>query len=356
MSNMLNADQFKCELDLLATTLKTSKNLLITAPGTADGDSIGSQLALRRMILNKYPNCHLRIINDEKIPDRYTFLPDIEHVDTPETYEKKPAMGPFDIGIIVDGGIDRAGRVQDLFKKCPTTVFIDHHIISAKYPYTIRIVEPSASATTELIYHLSQTPYFQTPIDSSFSQQVYLGLIFDTGFFRHSNTTPEVMELGAKLLKTGFDFTRVGERGMLERSFSSLKLLSYTLSRAELRADGQIIWSSLSRDNLKSFHSNDDDREGIIDHLFLTHGIEVAVLFFELPDHKTKISLRSHGFFDVAKFARHITEHGGGHMKAAGALIDAPMEKCVSQVLEQLEKELTTSGPRVEKRNNQSHS
>jgi bifunctional oligoribonuclease and PAP phosphatase NrnA len=338
---MVDVTKFSKELALLKTAMGSAKRVLITAPGAADGDSIGSQLALRRMILHCFPQCTVRIVNDEPLPERYLFLPDVEEVDTPETFAKRGEPAKFEVGIIVDGGIDRAGRVKETYDSCLTRVFIDHHSVSADYAYTIKMVEPTAASTTELMYHLSQTDVFKTPVDRDFSQQIYLGLIFDTGFFRHSNTTPEVMELAAKLLRTGFDFTRVGERGMLERRFSSLQLLSDTLSRASLKARGKIIWASLTQANLRAFSANDDDREGIIDHLFLTHGIEVALLFFELPKGRTKVSLRSQGSLDVAKFARSLTEHGGGHQKAAGANLALAIEEAVPSVLAKLEAALT---------------
>jgi len=338
---MKNAKKFGNEIQALEKALRSIKKVVITAPGAADGDSIGSQLALRRMLLGRFPALEIRIINDESLPERYQFMPDTEHVDTPESFAKSHSDPKFDMGIIVDGGIDRAGRVRDIYEKCATKVFIDHHSVSVDYPYTLKIVEPNASSTTELIYHLSQTSSFKTKLDSEFCQQVYLGLIFDTGFFRHSNTTPEVMELAAHLLRAGFDFTRVGERGMLERTFSSLQLLAYTLSRARQRLDGRIIWSMLTQETLHSFHAADDDREGIIDHLFLTRGIEVAVLFFELSSGKTKVSFRSQGALDVAEFARSLTERGGGHQKAAGANLAMPVDQATEFVLSRLEAKLS---------------
>jgi phosphoesterase RecJ-like protein len=340
---MTDAKKFAAQLGQLDRVLKSAHRVLITAPGAADGDSIGSQLALRRMVRHRHPHLEVRIINDEPLPERYQFLPDVEAVDTPETFAASPggARGAFEVGIIVDGGIDRAGRVREMYESCGTRVFIDHHAVSVDYPYDIRIVEPNAASTTELVYHLSQAPQFEMPLQVEFSQHIYLGLIFDTGFFRHSNTTPEAMELAAKLLRTGFDFTRVGERGMLMRSFSSLQLLSYTLSRAERAASGRIIWSTLTQQTLKSFHAVDDDREGIIDHLFLTTGIDVALLFFELPQGQTKVSLRSQGGLDVATFARSLTEQGGGHRKAAGANLKMPIEEAVPLVLARLEAALT---------------
>jgi phosphoesterase RecJ-like protein len=334
----MNLEKFKKEIQNFAKALESAKNILITSPGAADGDSIGSQLAIRRMILYKHPQVQVSIINDEALPPRYHFMPDTEYVYTPETYAISKQSNQFDLAIIVDGGIDRAGRVREFFEKAKTQVFIDHHVISIEYPYTIRIVEPTACATAELVYYISQTPTFSTPIEKKFAEQIYLGIIFDTGFFRHSNTTPEVMELGAMLLRTGINFTRIGERGMLERTFSSLQLMSHTLSNAQVAASGKVIWSQLSQKTLHDFSAHEDDREGIIDHLFLTQGAEVAILFFELAKGGTKVSLRSQGSIDVAKFARSLTEHGGGHKKAAGANLEESVDKVIPKVLENLSK------------------
>lgn len=337
---MLNTDKFFPQLQELEPALVRAKRVLITAPGNADGDSLGSQLALRRMLHHRFEKVEVAIVNDEVLPTRYRFLPDVEHVLTPDGYVQTGMPAEFDVAFIVDGGIDRAGRVRPWFEAAKTQVFVDHHVVSVDYPYTIRIVDPSASSNTELLYYLSQSPFFDTPLDLEFCQHIYLGLIFDTGFFRHSNTTPEAMELAAKLLRTGFDFTRVGERGMLERSFSSLQLLSDILSKAKLEAGGRIIWSVVTLDSMAKRSAESDDKEGIIDHLFLTVGIDVALLFFELEPNVTKISLRSHGTLDVARFARSLTVQGGGHKKAAGGIFEMPVDKVVPHVLKELERSL----------------
>jgi bifunctional oligoribonuclease and PAP phosphatase NrnA len=327
-------EKFAPELNRLGSALRTAKRVLITAPAAADGDSVGSQLALRRMILHKFPSAEVAIVNDEPLPPRYLFIPESEHARTPETYAK--LNEPFDVAFVVDGGVDRAGRVRAPFESAKTRVFIDHHAVSAQCRYDIRIVEASCSANTELIWYISQSAFFETPLTQEFAQHIYLGLIFDTAFFRHSNTTPEAMELGARMIRTGFDFTRVGERGMLARTFPSQKLMSDTLRRAELLADGKIIWAALYRETLRCFDATADDREGIIDQLFLTQGIEVAVLFLDLGGGETKVSFRSQGPVDVAEFARSLTEHGGGHRKAAGANFSLPIHKTVELVLGRL--------------------
>ena len=130
---------------------------------------------------------------------------------------------------------------------------------------------------------------------------------------------------------------------MLERTPSSLRLLSHILSRAQLVEGGAIIWSSMTQSTQRQFQASDDDREGIIDQLFLTQGIEVAVLFIELKDGSTKISFRSHGSVDVASFARGLTEHGGGHLRAAGANVNEPIDSTIRKVLAGLKSKVPAS-------------
>jgi len=112
------------------------------------------------MLLHRYPQLEVRIVNDEPLPERYRFLPDVEAVDTPETFAAAKSGDRFDVGVIVDGGIDRAGRVRAMYESCGTRVFIDHHVVSVEYPYDVKIVESSACSTTELMFHISQTPLF----------------------------------------------------------------------------------------------------------------------------------------------------------------------------------------------------
>ncbi len=337
-------ERLETQIDLFGKALTKASHILITAPAFADGDSVGTQLALRYLFAKKFPQLQVTILNDLPLPPRYQFMPGASEIHTPESFQQLNRDHNFDLGIVVDGGIDRAGRVKAYFDRCQTKVFVDHHIISCDYPYDIRLVEPDATATTELVYELLQHPPFNCGMSSELAQDIYLGLVFDTGFFRHSNTTPEAMELGAKLLREGFDFTQVGERGMLERTYAGLQLLSDTLGRAKLIADGKIIWSILSQDKIRELNATDDDREGIIDQMVLTQGIDVAILFYELPHGETRLSLRSHGALDVASFARGLTVHGGGHRKAAGANLQMPVALAIDWVLDKLTKEIKRCG------------
>jgi len=79
-----------------------------------------------------------------------------------------------------------------------------------------------------------------------------------------------------------------------------------------------------------------DDVEGIVEYARRLEGIEIAVLLRELPDGRTKVSLRTSGDTDVAAAARELG--GGGHVKAAGVLLTESLADAVPHVLRVLEK------------------
>lgn len=62
------------------------------------------------------------------------------------------------------------------------------------------------------------------------------------------------------------------------------------------------------------------------------------MLFRELPDGRTKVSFRSNGDTDVSRLAQRF--EGGGHEKAAGALLNLPLDRGVERVLEEVRGEL----------------
>ena len=74
-----------------------------------------------------------------------------------------------------------------------------------------------------------------------------------------------------------------------------------------------------------------DDLENIVDYPRSIAGVEVALLFRETRAKATKISFRSNGAVDVNALAHQFG--GGGHVRAAGALVEEPLERVRDQVV-----------------------
>ena len=61
-------------------------------------------------------------------------------------------------------------------------------------------------------------------------------------------------------------------------------------------------------------------------------GVQIAVLFRELPDGRIKVSLRSKGDLDVHELASEFG--GGGHRNASGLVLSYRLDEAVSTVTE----------------------
>ena len=73
------------------------------------------------------------------------------------------------------------------------------------------------------------------------------------------------------------------------------------------------------------------DTEEVINLVLGIVGVEVALLFVELPDGICKVSFRSRGLIDVRAVAEQFG--GGGHTLAAGLTLQEPLEVGQPKVL-----------------------
>ncbi|HYM96606.1 MAG TPA: DHHA1 domain-containing protein, partial [Candidatus Sulfotelmatobacter sp.] len=85
------------------------------------------------------------------------------------------------------------------------------------------------------------------------------------------------------------------------------------------------------------------ESEGIIDTLNSIAGLELAILFKEVQNDLTKISVRSRGGVDAAALCASFG--GGGHVRAAGAEIDKPMDEAVKIVLAAAKEAILAASP-----------
>ena len=325
--------------------LEPFSNIAITAPAGADGDSVGTQCAMRELLLQIYPNKRFRIVNEEPCPLRYMMLPDSKHFEVSEDILKGPKTDWPDCMVCVDGGFSRIGDdTTQLWTAAQKRGQVDHHAIGATANYDFRLYNPEAASTTEIIFNFTHGLKLQ--LTPSIAQAIYVGLIFDTGLFKHSNTKPDTLRIGADLLATGFNHTETAEKAMLIRSPGAWKMLRDVMRGAHFDLDGRYVWGTLRYPEFMEAGGDADDREGLIDNLFLTQGCEIAAFYFERKPQEWKMSFRSRGW-DVASLAQSLNPNGGGHKLAAGCSLEGPesevLAKCHQALKTLLERKRSTA-------------
>ncbi|MFQ5576714.1 MAG: bifunctional oligoribonuclease/PAP phosphatase NrnA [Anaerolineae bacterium] len=100
-----------------------------------------------------------------------------------------------------------------------------------------------------------------------------------------------------------------------------LHLKGHILQTITLRAGGQIACVGLSQKTLQAFNVTLSDLDGFSGLAGQIKGVKLSIFLVELPGKRVKVSLRSNGQIAVNGLAAHFG--GGGHVPAAGAVINA---------------------------------
>lgn len=300
-----------------------SQSVLLTGPEGPDGDSIGACLALRRCLRQVAPGVRVDVAG---VPGhRYGWLPDAG-VMLPDS-----RVGSYDGVVVLDGDRRRLpAEVARAFDHAAWTALVDHHVSTDVSPYTVALFEPHSESTCAMVHALARL--WSVPVDAELATLLYVGIIFDTGGFRYSNTRASTHRVAAELLETGIDHAHISLKVLMERRPAALRLLARMLDQATFHANGRLAIAVCTRALLGEIGAVESDLEGIVDLLQHTEGVELGVVVVERGPHKVKLSLRSAGGVDVAALARSLNENGGGHAKAAGVVLHQAVDEVLARL------------------------
>ena len=292
---------------------KENKKFIISSHQNLEGDAIGSQLALAEFL--KRFGKQVFLLAPEKIPEKYTFLPETEKI----LYTTKKM--DYDVACVVDcTDIDRIGLVKGLLDFKKPIINIDHHISNTNFG-TINWVEPKLSCTGELIYYLFKRA--DAPIDKKAALYMYIAMLTDTGSFRYSNTTANTHKIVAELIEKGLNPTYIYRKIYEEAHKGRLTLLASVLSTLDMTKDGKVAWIRVTRGMLKKNKTDMEGTEDFVNFPRSIKGVKVALAFREIDKDTVKVSLRSNEHVDVCKLAKLFG--GGGHASASGCTIKGSM-------------------------------
>jgi len=296
-----------------------------------DGDAIGSSLGFYHFLKQK--GVEASLVSPDSFPKFLKWLPacdqiiDCEH--HPHRAEK--AIKDCDIIFCLDfNHPSRLGSFQDLVQGSDKPKYvIDHHQDPddfADHYY----VDSDASSTAEMIYRLAAEMQETDLIAADAAICLYTGLVTDTGSFRFSSVTPQVMQIAANLMSTGMDHVKVYNEIYDNSSLDRLKLRGYALSeKTVVIGDTGGAYISLSEEELERFNYRSGDTEGLVNYALSIEGVHVAGFFYE-RDGYIKISLRSKGKVEVNKISSALFQ-GGGHKMAAGGRSDLSLADTVAK-------------------------
>lgn len=311
------------ELAVIARVLGGVKRALICGHVMPDGDSLGSMLALS-LVLRQLGK-QVTVAGPDPVPEIYSFLPGVG------SYRAgSPPEGDYDTLIVVDCAVpERMGPgYRDLVRRDLDVLVIDHHDGDNAFG-RYRYVDPRAAAVGEIIFDLLHLMKIDLSMDVATC--LYTALVTDTGSFQYESTTPDTHLRVARLLATGIPVARINAHLYEEKPKAAQLLLSAALKTLSFSRCGKVAWIIITRDMLRDTGAMDEHTEGIVNYTRSIKGVEVGLLFHELPDGRCKISFRSKEAVDVNRLAALF--HGGGHSRAAGCEITGKLYEIENKVV-----------------------
>ena len=287
----------------IVKAIKEYDTIMIHGHIRPDGDCIGSQIGLKNLILDNWPDKKVKVIGDVCEYCRFVGVPDVANDD-----EYRGALA-----IVVDCG--NSERVSDQrFKFASKLIKIDHHIEDTPYG-DIKYVEEEAGSCTQIITDFARMMKLRVTEATAFA--LYVGMVTDTGRFRFDSVTPTTFEDAAFLLSCGVDIEKV-DNNLSVTTLKTLKLQGYVLNNFEVTEHGYA-YIKMSQDVVKQFDVTNEEAANQVSTLAGIEGYPVWGLFMEYPD-EIRIRLRSRGP-EVKTLANKYG--GGGHAKACGAHLNS---------------------------------
>ena len=319
------------ELKILRERIRKADTIGISGHINPDGDCIGSCLALCTYLRENYPDKTVDVFL-EPVNKKFLFLKYASDIIQPETAVQSGLKGiAYDVFFSLDcSETDRLGFALDYFNEASFRVCVDHHITNKGFG-DLMFIRPGASSTAEILFTMMK--YYR--ISHACAESLYLGIIHDTGVFRHTNTSRQTMETAGALLDKGVAQDRIIDETFYRKTYVQNQLLGRALMESILVMDGRVIFTVISRRDMAFYGVDKSDLDGVIDQLRVTEGVEVALLLTEKDDQLYKVSMRSNEYVDVSSIA--LSFGGGGHVRAAGCTVHGGFRDVINSITAQIE-------------------
>ena len=315
--------------------IEPARRIALLAHEHPDGDCLGSALGFAHILEQMGKTCTPACA--DPAPRSFLFLPGIESL---QQTLGEVGHEPFDLVIALDAGeLTRYGALYERHKSfldSATILNIDHHISSSGCGQ-VNIIDPTAAATAELLVLFQQQA--QLPLSQDAAQCLLTGFITDTASFQFTSTTPRTMEAAAILLRAGATAEKVVMPVFRTRTLAHMRFQAAVIDNVQTACDGRIIWSYATEQTLKNAGASaemDDNFSGMLRDI---EGVRIAAFFKSYGEpNVTRLSLRCAEPYNAADICLRLG--GGGHARAAGATLHAPLDEAMSRVIAELKHEV----------------
>jgi phosphoesterase RecJ-like protein len=321
----------------IARRIRDAERIALIPHSKPDGDALGSALAIKRALEPQGKTLDLFIAGPLEAP--------LEEIigETPwRRAEDNPPGNDYDVILVLDTGArSQLKPLTDwLDRHREIVIGVDHHSRGEDVAW-LRIVEPSASATAQLVVDLLDELGCEiTGGIGGVAEPLYVGLATDTGWFRYENAQAPAFHVAARLIEAGVNKSRLYQIIEETHPIGRLELESRALASLELARNGEIAIQSLRLEDFQESGCGVEHLTGVVNLPMIVRQVRVSILLAETERGRTKMSFRAKpplngsSFTDVNELAQRFD--GGGHRHAAGARLEVGLDEAKRALLEEL--------------------
>jgi phosphoesterase RecJ-like protein len=303
--------------DTVLKLISSAEKFVLTTHVSPDGDAIGSVIAFGDYLRAK--GKQVEIINHSPTPFNLTFLDKDEKI---RVYAKdleanNEIINNTDIIFLLDTNeFHRTKSLEQVLQNSPAMkICIDHHAGIKPEMFNAIVSDTSYAATCQMLYDFIKRDS-EEYINADVASALYVGIMTDTGSFRHPRTDSDVFRICADLLDKGADPVFLYDEICNKVSKEMMQLQAAFLGGLEFFFDGRMILGKVTQEDFKKYGLNVDHIEGFTSLIMSISGVKVGIMMVELRDN-IKLSFRSKG--NIPANAMAIEYGGGGHFNAGGA-------------------------------------
>jgi phosphoesterase RecJ-like protein len=300
MGRTVRKEMFECVLK----EIQQYGRIIIHRHNNPDGDALGSQIGLKHIILENFPEKEVYMVGDAA--RRYSFMEDSVMDEIPDDlYEGA-------LAIILDTSA-KALISDDRYTKAAQTVRMDHHIFCEQIAQ-VEVTDTSFESCCGLITAMAMECGLR--LNTLAAQSLYTGMVTDSGRFRYDSTSSKTFRLASFLLEQPVDTNEI-YRNLYADDFERMKLRAqYVLKIQFTEKNVAYIYTTL--EELQALNADIFSiSRGMVSTMSDIKGVDIWVNFTE-TEKGVLCELRS-SKYNINPVA--VKYGGGGHAKASGATV-----------------------------------
>lgn len=289
--------------DILAL-IRKHRTVILHRHKNPDGDALGSQIGLKHIILENWPDKTVYMVGDPA--GRYAFMPDSVMDEVPD------ACYADALAIVLDTS-GKALISDGRYTLARDTARIDHHIFVETIADT-EVTDTGYESCCGLVTQFALESGLRVPRIAA--EALYVGLVTDSGRFRYDSISARTFRLAAFLMEQGIDVNALyGE--LYASDLEQIKLKAHFVDKIRLTPHG-VAYIYTTLDEMRELAADTFTiSRGMVGVMADIRGVALWVNFTETPE-GVACELRSsdQNINPVA-----VKYGGGGHAKASGATV-----------------------------------